>query len=197
MPADTILCWTTTLKPDGEHVTVSDYNGWKAQGEPARTKLATFLSERLSERYIAPVDALNPEEKNGFAIMALSCLLMETLESFYHGWAKSPDSGLAFCNFFDRHRRFDDFRGHANDFYRNVRCGILHQGETTGGWTITRKNGHPLFDPAGLRVHATKFHQQLAECVEEYSEQLAARSITDGLWKKFFKKMDSAVRSIG
>jgi type I restriction enzyme M protein len=117
MPADTVLCWTTTLKPAGEHITVSDYNGWKAQGELARTNLAIFVSERLSERYIAPVDALNPEEKNGFAIMALSCLLMETLESFYQGWAKSPDSGLAFCNFFDRHRRFDDFRGQGNAFY--------------------------------------------------------------------------------
>jgi hypothetical protein len=196
MPPDTVLCWKTSVKPQGEHVTVSDYTAWKSEGELARVRLATFVAERLRERYIDPVDALGPEDKNGFAVMALCCLLIETLESFYQGWARSPNSELAFCSFFDRHRRFDDFRGYSNDFYRNVRCGILHQGETTGGWTITRRKGHPLFDPSGPRVHATKFHQQLAACVDDYSKQLETRLITDDLWKRFFKKMDATVRSV-
>jgi len=196
VPAEAILCWKTTLKTGSRHVTVGDYIAWKSEGETGRDKLATFVRERLRERYIDPVEALGPEQRNGFAIMALSCLLMETLESFYQGWTKSPDSARAFCCFFDRQRRFDEFRGYSTDFYRNVRCGILHQGETTGRWSITRKNGDPLFDPAGPRVHATKFHKRLSECVDEYSEQLASKSITDELWKKFFKKMDATVRSV-
>lgn len=197
MPNDTILCWNTSLKPSGQHVLVSDYTTWKTQGEAAKTNLATFIGERLKERYIDPVKALDPQNKNGFAIMALSCLLMETLESFYQGWARSPDSARAFCHFFDRHRRFDMFRGYSQEFYKNVRCGILHQGETTGGWTITRKPRCPVFDPAGLSVHATKFHNQMAACVDEYSTQLAARPIENDLWTKFFKKMGATIRSIG
>ena len=130
MPADTILCWKTTLKRQGEHVTVADYFRWKQAGAGGRTELSTFIKERLHERYIDPLAALSPKEKNGFAIMALSCLLMETLESFYQGWPKSPDSARAFCYFFDRHRRFDMFRGHGQAFYKNVRCGILQTRST-------------------------------------------------------------------
>jgi hypothetical protein len=197
MPTDTILCWKTTLKPPRQHILVSDYTTWKTQGESVKTELATFVRERLKERYIDPVTALDPQGKNGFAIMALSCLLMETLESFYQGWAKSPDSARAFCYFFDRHRRFDMFRGYSQEFYKNVRCGILHQGETTSGWTITRNEKHQLFDPSVPRIHATKFHNRMALCVEDYSAQLAAKPIADDLWVKFFKKMDATIRSIG
>lgn len=197
MPDDTILCWKTTLKPTDQHVTVGDYKSWKAEGEQGKAKLAQFIQERLQERYIHPVDALCSEERNGFAIMALSCLLMETLESFYRGWPKSKDPELAFCSFFDRQRRFDVFRGYAKEFYRNVRCGILHQGETAQGWRITREASKPLFDPAGPQLHATKFHKQLAACVKEYSEQLRAKPIADEVWVNFFKKMDATVRSTG
>jgi len=64
----------------------------------AKHKVAQLLRERLAERYIDPVNALSADEKNEFAIMALSCLLIETLESFRQGWARSPDPGYAFCS---------------------------------------------------------------------------------------------------
>ena len=41
--------------------------------------------------------ALSSKEENGFTIMALSCLLRETLESFYQGWPKKrlvPGGGI-------------------------------------------------------------------------------------------------------
>ena len=197
MPDETILCWKTTLEPLYQHVTVADYKAWKGERQQGMVKLATFVKERLQERYIDPVKALGSDEKNGFAIMALSCLLMETLESFYRGWPKSANSELAFCSFFDRQRRFNAFRGYAKGFYKNVRCGILHQGETTGGWSITRQRGKPLFDPKGPQLHATKFHNHLALCVDEYSNDLQNTPLHNALWVNFFKKMDATIRSTG
>ena len=55
-----------------------------------RTGIADFIRERLTERFIDPVDSTPREQKHGFTTMALSCLLVETLESFWHGW---PDYG--------------------------------------------------------------------------------------------------------
>jgi hypothetical protein len=134
MPDDTILCWNTTLTTPTGHVTVADYKTWRAEGEPGKAKIAEFFRERVRERYIEPVMVLNGEEKNGFSIMAQSCLLMEAYETFRQGWPSSDKkSASAFCFFFDREDLFRDFRGHAQQFYKNVRCGILHQGETTGG----------------------------------------------------------------
>jgi len=177
---------------------VEDYERWRDQKEKGKGNLATFIKERLRERYIDPVEGMRLEQKNGFAVMALSCLLIETLESFYRGWPKSPNSGLAFCGFFDRHANLlPEFKGYAQSFYANVRCGVLHQGETLQRWTITRKNGAPLFDPASLAIHATKFNRILGTAIDQYSKALETSALSDDLWKNLVKKMDATVKACG
>jgi len=193
MPDDTILCWKSTLTSNG-HVTVADYTAWRAEGEAGKRKIAEFFRDRVRERYIEPVLVLAPDEKNGFSIMALSCLMIETYETFRQGWPSSDNkSALAFCRFFDREDLFHDFRGHAQQFYKSVRCGILHQGETTGGWQITRASGKPLFDPGTRTVHATKFHALLAKVIDKYQEDLNANLLTSDIWKHFLTKMTAAI----
>ena len=194
MPDDTILCWNTTLTTPTGHVTVADYKTWLAEAEPGKAKIAEFFRERVRERYIEPVMVLNAEEKNGFSIMAQSCLLIETYETFRQGWPSSDKkSGPAFCFFFDREDLFRDFRGHAQQFYKNVRCGILHQGETTGGWHITRENGEPLFDANTHTIHATKFHALMAKVIDKYRDELKAKPLTDEIWIRFMTKMNATV----
>jgi hypothetical protein len=134
-------------------VTVGQYRQMEVASD--RNGLANFILERLSERYISPLQASS--EKYGFLMMASVCLLIETLESFYQGWpttdkgiprneiqdpCKPTDprrntvssSEVAFCYFFQRQDAFSLLRSCSRDFYEHVRCGILHQGETTGGW---------------------------------------------------------------
>lgn len=195
MPKSTILCWKTSLPTKSSHVTVEDYERWRDEGDQGKGNLCVFIHERLHERYIDPAESMRPEGKNGFAIMALCCLLIETLESFYRGWAKSPNSGLAFCSFFDRHvGLLPGFKGHAQSFYVNVRCGILHQGETMHSWTITRKNGAPIFDTATLTIHAVKFNHAMSAAVSQYSKMLQAAPLSDELWTNFKKKMNSTIK---
>src|SRR6185437_13876903 len=129
-----------------------------------------FVRQRLRERYINPVSRLEPSEKNGFSIMAVSCLLIEAYETFRQGWPSSDSkSALAFCYFFDREDRFKDFRGHFRGFYEHVRCGILHQGETTGGWKLTRAATKPLFESCERTINASTFHTLVAEVIDDYS----------------------------
>lgn len=122
MPHDTILCWTwpralqhLLQSPDPKrHVTVKDCNDWLNEGDKGRLKLAEFLRQRLKERYIDPVDGMDPEDKNGFSIMAISCLLIEAFESFLQGWDSTEGKGkspLAFCYFFERENGFHSFKG--------------------------------------------------------------------------------------
>jgi hypothetical protein len=197
MPDDTILCWKSTLTSNGR-VTVADYKTWRGEGEAGKSKVAEFFWERVRERYIEPVLALNPDKKNGFSIMALSCLMIETYETFRQGWpSSSSKSALAFCCFFDREDLFRDFRGHAQQFYKNVRCGILHQGETTGGWQITRANGKALFNAGTHTIHATKFHGLLAKVIDKYRDDLNANLVTSDIWKHFLTKMKATVDNCG
>jgi hypothetical protein len=196
MPDDTILWWNSALATPTGHVTVADYRAWRAEGERGKCKIAEFFRGRMRERYIEPVLVLDADEKNGFSIMALSCLMIETYETFRQGWPSSDNkSALAFCRFFDREDLFRDFRGHAQEFYKNVRCGILHRGETTGGWKITRAMGGLLFDPGTHTVHATKFHTQMAEVIDKYRDDLNANVLTSDIWKHLTIKMKATINN--
>jgi len=193
MPDDTILCWKSSLTPSG-HVTVADYKAWRAEGEKGKAKIAEFFRERIRERYIDPVVALNADKKNGFSIMALSCLMIETYETFRQGWPSSDNkSALAFCYFFDREALFAAFRGRCRNFYANVRCGILHQGETTGAWQITRESGEPLSNPATNTIHATQFHAKMAEVIDNYRDELIGSPLTSKIWAHFTRKMKATI----
>jgi hypothetical protein len=87
--------------------TVTQYE--TACSEKNKDKIAEALRRRFKERYIEPVTAKN---KHGFAMMAISCLMIEALESFRQGWENSNSkSEAAFCYFFDGHSQFDSFRG--------------------------------------------------------------------------------------
>ncbi|MCI0628650.1 MAG: hypothetical protein L0387_44545 [Acidobacteria bacterium] len=204
MPDDTILCWTwpeqlgdLLSQPSADrHVTVKDCNGWLDEGDDGRRKLAAFFRQRMQERYVHPVERLDSSEKNGFAIMAISCLLIESLETFRQGWDSTEKNGrspLAFCYFFDREQRFEDFKGLSPQFYKHVRCGILHQGETTGGWTI-RRDG-TLFDRDKRRINATEFHRQLTEVIREYADLLLREPAGNEVWRRFRHKVGAMIRN--
>ncbi len=183
MADDTLLTWKT-------RITVRQLKDWIAAED--RDHIAEFLRHRFVERYFDPLQGTN---RNGFLLMAISCLVVETLESFWNGWPSTDRyQDKAFIGFFIRHARFQQFKPPiAQMFYRHVRCGILHQGETTGGWTITRNVAEPLLD--GKKVNADKFHDGLRLCLDEYVASLKTASITDELWTNCLMKLWSTIRN--
>jgi hypothetical protein len=189
-------------------VTVRRYREMEAAKD--RNGLANFIEKRLLERYVDPLQTAN--KKHGFLMMASACLLIETLESFYRGWpdtdepilrndiedaCKPTDPGrnrvscgeVAFCYFFQREPTFSTFRPYAHDFYVCVRCGILHQGETTRGWRIRRKGD--LFDAANLIIDADKFLAVVKCAIGHYADELrrAKENWDDEIWENFRAKM--------
>lgn len=172
-------------------VSVADYK--KMEQKRDRNAIAQFIKERISERYINPMQ-IDPKKKNGFTILAVSCLLIETLESFFQGWPDTKNkSQLAFCNFFDRNKGFNSFRGEAQSFYKHVRCGILHQGETTGGWHI-RRDG-PLFQKTSRTVNAKLFHDEIDKVLGTYCNDLQKSDWLAPIWTSFRKKMHSVCKN--
>src|SRR5713101_2113803 len=69
-------------------VTISQYRAMECSED--RVGLADFIEQRLLERYVLPVT--HTCHKNGFLMVAASCLLIETLESFYRGWESTHKS---------------------------------------------------------------------------------------------------------
>ncbi len=149
--------------------------------------IATFVVERFEDRYIKAID-LEPSRKNGFTMMAICCLMIEALESFQRGWPNSKaKSDLAFCSFFSRWAPFSTFSPVAHEFYVHVRCGILHQAETTGGWRILRSGALR----ADTTINATKFMTALRSVLHSYGALLRNGQWESPIWVAFRKKMEA------
>lgn len=174
------------------NVTVREYNIFLEHKN--KKEITKFIYERFFERYIQPLENITKAKKNGFCTMANCCLMIEALESFYNGWENTKGkSELAFCKFIDQAKEFEEFKGAASQFYKNIRCGILHQAETTGGWKILRKG--PLFDKQNLVINATRFLNFLKRHLNSYREELINSKWDTEVWINLRKKMESVINN--
>lgn len=180
--------------------TIADYEKDKKEGN--RKRMAEFIYERFNERYIEPFDAIiYKKKKNGFSLMAISCLMIEALETFWQGLKDSREKengknikgGDFFEAFFSHCNELREFGGFGNKFYKYIRCGILHQAETTGGWKISRKKEVPLLDKATRTINANEFFNQLKKYLKSYRTKLETQELNSDIWVKFNKKMEAII----
>ena len=166
-------------------VTVKDYLSYK-NGED-REKLADLICDRFMERYIEPFE--NNPSKHGFSMMAISCLMIEALFCFQKGWKRTDrKSKVAFEQFFSDSPGLKIFASLSQDFYDNVRCGILHQGETYAGWKILRKGN--LLEMKTRTINATKFMEALKNDLRGYTDNLRREPFQSNMWEFAITKLD-------
>ena len=176
MSAETKLSSSTTV---AEYQKMVDKND--------RDAISNFIFERFNERYLVPFS--DKSIKHGFSMMAVSCLMIEALESFRQGWSNSNSrSALAFCYFFDRSDHFSELRGKHQEFYKHIRCGLLHQAETTGGWKITRK-GTQFVESENRVIDATIFMNRLELEIKSYVNELKSSEWNSDIWKNTKSKL--------
>lgn len=175
--------------------TVAQYRSALEDREKGRAVIADAIHRRFVERYLGPIADPPSEQRHGFTMMAVACLMIEALQSFRSGWpdtSKKGDGKHAFCSFFDEHPDFGSLHGHAGAFYKSVRCGILHQAETTDGWRIRRDQAELLTStPSGFIVDAKRFTDKLREALDRYRDELKAAPWDDELWKNLKHKMQT------
>lgn len=167
-------------------VTVERYR--KLRDSKDKEAIADMIYERFSERYIEPF--INHEFKHGFSMMASSCLMIESLYCFQRGRKKTGQPGVdVFEEFFSSSSKLNVLTGYGADFYKNVRCGILHQGETYGGWKIRRKG--PLFSSSELVINATKFLDALDDELKSFTGSLKGTKFHRKPWSGVIRKLDA------
>ncbi len=162
-----------------------------------QTVVAEYVYERLYNRFLKIFDfpsdikaeyekkdkqvsrnVFTEEYKNGFLMMASCSLLIETFAAFLTGQnetsrGKSPDMFNKIFEFAEsKNNELKVFKN--GQFYKNIRCGLLHQGEVYGKFTITRA-GNNLIE--NEKVNATLFCKALKELLLAYKSHLA-----DGAW---------------
>lgn len=143
-----------------KRVTVRDARTWMATAdETSKSNLLELIKHRFINRYI--IHLTHPDIDGGFFKMAISCMMIETLESFKQGLANTRGrSEDMFVDFFESEQiAFPDFNKVSNYFYQNIRCGILHQAETTNAWRIHTSG--PLINIEERTINANDFVKAL------------------------------------
>ena len=213
-------------KTGGGYWRVADWN--TAMQNENWDDMIQIFRDRINNRYLTAVQALIQADQMpcrkqfGFAIMALDCLLVETLHQFYKGIQKSPGgrgrnagriegrrrtiaelgrNGQFYAEFFTTASSkfkpyFDSHEMAAVIFYEDIRCGILHSGETQNRSLIrVHKSGDDktkLFEMIeggkGIILYRDTFHRLLKEEFCEYCTRLAQVENHE-LRRLFVKKM--------
>ena len=191
--SDTTVLLANYYDDEGKQKKISIRNYYDYINVQSKKDIANLIYQRLYSRYLKLFDfadkTFKSQYRNGFAIMANCCLLIETLESFKNGWEDTLKlSEKAFEQFFTTDNFFIELKTFENDFYKNVRCGILHQGETLNGWKISRMY-KSLFDSKTNTIDSLTFHFRLKKSLKQYCDDLESEDWNSILWRLCRKKI--------
>jgi hypothetical protein len=155
-----------------------------------------IVENRIMGRFVRWVDCIAARRFSGFAVVALDCLLLETLIGFMTGEpSKGPDAlltkkiGNGEFNFSDEQARL---------FRENVRNAVIHDTETRHGWIIRpgTSDGQILTSQAeGISLNRDAFHSALARELGAWLAKLRAGDKT--LRKHMRDRMDQIIKISG
>lgn len=188
-------------------------------GEETWESAIRMLEERFYERFFSTIHFLlcdsnrryskEKAEKNGFAIMALNCLLIDTFYQFEYGMKDSMQPNSAMDQSGNAHHyvgflnsKFSglfssDTGGNkslAELFYKHIRCGILHSAQTYGSSMLSCEGGRTISymnkntQNEGIRVEVRQISNEFEHYFkEDYINRL--RSGNQTTRENFIAKM--------
>jgi hypothetical protein len=179
---------------DWKRVDFDSIDGW--------SRAVDIFERRIRGRFTEAADFLIADDETrpaverrwGFAVLAIDCLLVETLEAFRQGMTNTKSQSKALCVAFLSTKPAFVAAGFdaklAERFYYEFRCGLHHNGQVFGTgrvWSIG-----PLLDvdaTGRITVNRTAFHKALCRELDHYVADL--RGGKDSRLRDNFKtKMD-------
>ena len=176
-----------------------------------RSAFDDYFHSRIRLRYLQPIELLRDHDSRqgeGFSMVAIHCSLIEFLESTVQGinyrFVRNDadlgshqyrKSGPVFVSFLTNRQPFSQTfdLSLAEDFYQSIRCGLLHEARTKGGWRI-RADGPAIIDRSHRILYRNKFHEALLQWVEWYRGALAS---SQDLQEAFVRKFDALCEEHG
>jgi len=180
-----------------EKYSVEDWKALNFSTEADWQKGIDIFEDRMESRFFRHTNMIERDGYSGFVIMALDCLLIETLQQFYKGMSETPyGKSKSYFEDFLTETSFGKFfdKTLASKFYTHIRSGILHQAEVKGSSRILTQRSGPLVglskDGDGLIINRRLFHGQLLREYNNCIIKLRNASPDNTQRVNFRKKMD-------
>ncbi|RTY91194.1 hypothetical protein EKM01_09185 [Flavobacterium sp. RSP46] len=138
----------------------------------------------------------NAEYKSGFSIMTNCSLLIETIIAFLQGDNQTSTYGdEAFNRFFIKAKSYNNSLSifENQKFYKNIRCGLLHQGETYGGFKIQREG--KLFNQSKKIINAKLFCDEINIFLKSYQNELITSDWDSEVWDNCRAKLRHIIKN--
>lgn len=170
-----------------------DWQGLDKSNPQDWPKAADMIRDRLDGRFLRFASACLEEDKySGFVVLAIDCLLAETIQQFKDGITDGHNKSEKMIKRFLQGARFQpDFDGEARKrFYLDIRCGLLHQAEAKKMWLIRRKQPALLQKAAGGQgyiIDVERFHTGMQGSLNDYLDLISepnSSELRSNLWKK-------------
>jgi hypothetical protein len=155
----------------------SDWRALDLTKEADWARAIDAFRSRIEERFLKPVRSILAFPRSGFAILALDCLLVETLQQAIRGTQDTPrgDAAAYFKEFLMRPAFQGAFDATSAELFRDtIRNGILHQAETKRSSLVRRDGPIVQITPSrdGVIVNPVLFHLRLKDAFQDYIEEL-------------------------
>lgn len=138
----------------------------------------------------------NAEYKSGFSIMTNCSLLIETVIAFLQGDNQTSTYGdEAFNRFFIKAKLYNNPLSvfENQKFYKNIRCGLLHQGETYSGFKIQREG--KLYNQSKKIINAKKFCDEMNNFLISYQKELINSDWDSEIWDNCRAKIRHIIKN--
>jgi hypothetical protein len=155
-------------------------------------KASDIVRDRLEGRFLRFASKFLRSEHSGFVVLAIDCLLAETIQQFKDGVTNGHGQSGPLVRRFLKGSRFQpDFDEVARKaFYEDIRCGLLHQAEAKKMWLIRRRQPELLKKVEGGRgyvVDVERFHAGVQGSLDDYLKHIAepaSAALRSRLWTK-------------
>ncbi len=192
-------------------------------------KSILLFSTRQKRKYFDPIQHIINQKTlkgEGFTIVTVQCALIEMFSAFRKGKIFNPDkiAGGPKYEYKDSKQMFTSFLRSASifqnnfwqlnpknkitidrpfnsmDFYKNVRCGLMHEARTKVNWNITATpleksvKSESIFlasEHGKIKIYRTVLHYQLLKYLKEYTDELRKDTKDGEILRKYLaRKLD-------
>jgi hypothetical protein len=154
-------------------------------------RAAAIVRDRLEGRFLRYADQILPDIHSGFVVLAIDCLVAETIQQFSEGIEYSKNPGGVFKRFLGRSQFRPYFTPETvrEDFYSDIRCGLLHQAEAKNQWRVRRDQEKLLTRVGtGYVINVLLFHAAIKTTLDNYLSELLRPEENESR-KKLWTKM--------